>query len=621
MAMTDDAREIVEGHCFRLTGEVDGSRLGYELADGEHVVGAGDGCEVVIAVPGVSRRHALLSVADGVLTVRDLGSRNGTYANGRRIEEAAVDEGDWVGFGPAVLYVIRVHPDDARVAIPLHPTRRRGEHNDNTTEVRPLARRADDEPPSWVTLLSSLTARLIGAERPDQTEALDLLCREVGAGGACLVEWDGAGDPVVMCASGEVVGGERLIALGPELGSLAANGDPGSSVMTSGRLSGDPPVTWAAAAPPGAAPYLLALTGDFPHRRAAGSLLETALRMLLHSAPAPVHIDPGRLTLNPPGLEFSARHVVGRSAAMTEVYGQLRQLLRGDIPVLITGETGVGKEHVAETLHASSARRAGPFVAVNCAAIPSDLLEAELFGIESGVATGVSARKGKFQLARGGFLFLDEIGDMSLELQAKLLRALQQLEIHPLGARSPEPIDVRIITATNTDLQALIAGNRFRRDLYYRVVGFTVHVPPLRARRDDIPAFVEHFMRLYAEEIGKPVRGITVKALNALAAAPWPGNVRELEHEVRRLVYLCPENQAIDSTMLSASVLYPSLDDHLAELDLASDLDLDAATAAIERKLIAAALARTKNNRSKAAQLLGISRNGLALKMDRLGMS
>ena len=170
-----------------------------------------------------------------------------------------------------------------------------------------------------------------------------------------------------------------------------------------------------------------------------------------------------------------------------------------------------------------------------------ELLEAELFGIESGVATGVTARKGKFQLARGGFLFLDEIGDMSLELQAKLLRALQQLEIHPLGARAPEPIDVRIITATNTDLQALINANKFRRDLYYRVAGFTVRVPPLRARRDDIPAFVEHFMRLYSEEIGKSVRGITVKALNAIATAPWLGNVRELEHEVRRLVYLCPE--------------------------------------------------------------------------------
>jgi transcriptional regulator with PAS, ATPase and Fis domain len=392
----------------------------------------------------------------------------------------------------------------------------------------------------------------------------------------------------------------------------------GVSVVVSGDLEGDEPMLWSIARPPDQTPYGLLLQGDFPHRRAARPLVESVLKMLLLARPEPVHVTVGGDSAEPPELTISSRHVIGRSDPMTDVYTQLRQLLRGDIPVLITGETGVGKEHIAEILHASSTRRNGPFVAVNCAAIPSELLEAELFGIERGVATGVSARKGKFQLARGGVLFLDEIGDMSLELQAKLLRAIQALEVHPLGARAPEPIDVRIITATNTDLQALIAASGFRRDLYYRVAGFTIHVPPLRQRRDDIPAFVEHFMRLYAEEIGKPVSGITVKALSALAAAPWPGNVRELEHEVRRLVYLCPENHAIDSSMLSTAILYPPAQQSFDELEVGRDLDLDAAIAEVERKLIAAALARTKGNRSKAARLLGISRNGLALKMDRL---
>jgi DNA-binding NtrC family response regulator len=618
--MTNETGETEADYCFRLTGEVDGNQVAFDLVEGDHVAGAASDCEVLLGVPGVSRRHALLRVASGTLKAVDLGSRNGTYVNGRKIDERTVDEGDWIGFGPAVLVVARVPSDDALVAIPLDPGRRRDIRNDSTTEVRSVARRDDDEPPRWVGLLGALAAGLIGVEQPDRTAALALLRRDLGADGACLVEWGGGADPVVICAAGDVADGARLAELGPELEVLGAS-EPETPIMVNGRLDAAPVVTWAAAATPQSGPFVLALTGDFPHRQVAGELLETTLRMLLQSTPKPVRIDPGRLPLNPPGLEFSHRHVVGRSAAMIEVYGQLRQLLRGDIPVLITGETGVGKEHVAETLYASSQRRTGPFVAVNCAAIPSELLEAELFGIERGVATGVSARKGKFQLARGGVLFLDEIGDMSLELQAKLLRALQQLEVHPLGARSPEPIDIRIITATNSDLRALISANRFRRDLYYRVAGFTVHVPPLRARRDDIAAFVEHFMRLYAGEIGKPVRGITVKALNALVAAPWPGNVRELEHEVRRLVYLCPEGKAIDSTMLSPSILYPSLDEPLEQLDLASDLGLDAATATLERKLIAAALARTKGNRSKAAKLLGISRNGLALKMDRLGLS
>jgi len=607
-------------HCFRLTGEVEGSLLTFDLEDGEHIIGAADGCDFLLTASGVSRRQASLKVDNGSLTVRDLDSKNGTFVNGRKVDERAVDEGDWIGFGPVVLYVVRVHPDDARVAIPLDTGRGRSEYIDSTTEVRSIARRSEDEAPQWVALLNRMTDELVGAVEPSLGDALDTLREGLAAEGVCLVEWSDDNDPVAVCASGAVLDDSQLAALDRALRSAVA--DVGAEpTMTSGRLDGGCPLAWATATAASSKPWALVVAGEFPHRKAVGPLLEATLRMMLHSKTEPVHIEVGGTGFAPPELYFSPRYVVGRSTAMGEVYTQLRQLLRGDIPVLITGETGVGKEHVAETLHASSARREGPFVAVNCAAIPSELLEAELFGIESGVATGVTARKGKFQLARGGVLFLDEIGDMSLELQAKLLRALQALEIHPLGAKAPEPIDVRIITATNTDLQSLIATNRFRRDLYYRVAGFTIQVPSLRARRDDIPAFVEHFMRLYAEEIGKPVRGVTVKALGALAAATWPGNVRELEHEVRRLVYLCPENQAIDSTMLSSSILDPAIDQHLDDLDLTGDLDLDAAVATVEKKMIAAALSRTKNNRSKAAKLLGISRNGLALKMDRLGLN
>ncbi len=617
--MADETTKTEE-RCFRLTGEVDGTQFTFDLVDGEHIAGSSNESDIEIVMPGVSRSHAKLSVVDGTLLVADLESRNGTYVNGRKIRQRTVDEGDWIGFGPAVLYVVRVHPDDARMAIPLNPGRRRIERHDDTTEVRTLARRAEDEPPNWVVLLNELTGLLIGAQDPSLTDALNVLRTSVGAAGACLVEWGGAGEPVVLCANGSVLGGAELDAVAEAFAAVAVGGDT-QPLMLNGLVDGNEILTWSAASAPSTSPWGLVLVGDFAHRRAAGPLLETVLRMLLHSKSEPVHIEIGTGTTARPELYFSPRYVVGRSTAITEVYGQLRQLLRGDIPVLITGETGVGKEHIAETLHTSSSRREGPFVAVNCAAIPSELLEAELFGIESGVATGVTARKGKFQLARGGVLFLDEIGDMSLELQAKLLRALQQLEIHPLGARAPEPIDVRIITATNTDLHALIAANRFRRDLYYRVAGFTVRVPSLRARREDIPAFVEHFMRLYAEEIGKPVRGITVKALNALATAPWPGNVRELEHEVRRLVYLCPENQAIDSTMLSPAILHPPAQQQIDDLDPTGDLDLEGATADLERKMIGAALARTKGNRSRSAKLLGISRNGLALKMDRLGLN
>jgi len=306
---------------------------------------------------------------------------------------------------------------------------------------------------------------------------------------------------------------------------------------------------------------------------------------------------------------------------MASLYGQMRPLVQGDLPILILGETGVGKEILAQTLHASSPRRDGPFVAINCAAIPADLLEAEMFGIGKGVATGVVERKGKFQLAEGGTLLLDEIGDMPLPLQAKLLRALQEKEVHPVGGR-PVPVDIRVVAATNSDLLKRIEDGRFRRDLYYRVAGYALRVPPLRERREDIPVLVEELVRTFAHETGKSIRGVTVKALQALVDYPWPGNVRELEHEVRRLVYLCPSGQAIDSMMLSEHIVAPQPSPRPAEGEGESTtLQLEERVGELEARLIRQALARAGGNRTQAAKLLGISRNGLAIKMERLGIA
>jgi len=317
---------------------------------------------------------------------------------------------------------------------------------------------------------------------------------------------------------------------------------------------------------------------------------------------------------------FPKGYVVGRSEAMMSVYHQLRHLLGGDLPVLVTGETGVGKEFIARILHSSSRRSDGPFVAVNCAALPAELLEAELFGIEAGVATGVSKREGKMQLADRGVVFLDEIGDMSPALQAKLLRVLEEKEIHPVGARRPVPLDVRVIAATNTDLVELIGEGRFRSDLYYRIAGYTLNVPPLRQRRGDIAALIEYFIQRVSIEIDKRTAGISVRALGALTEAAWPGNVRELEHEVRRLVYLCPPGEAITVAMVSPRVVAPTNVVSGGLLDPDSDLTLSHHVDELERRLIALALARTHGKRATAARLLGISRYGLALKMQRLGI-
>ena len=314
-------------------------------------------------------------------------------------------------------------------------------------------------------------------------------------------------------------------------------------------------------------------------------------------------------------LVFPEGYVPGESAAMLRLHEQMLPLLKGDAPVLLLGETGVGKELVAHVLHASSPRSSGPFVAVNCAAIPGELMEAEMFGIGRGVATGVAERLGKFQLARGGTLFLDEIGEMPLALQAKLLRALQGQEIQPLGG-PPVPFDTRVVAATNSDLDERMQQGQFRQDLYYRVAAFVLSVPPLRERRDDIGPLVESFLCAFARAAGRPTPRITPEALHALAGYPWPGNIRQLEHEVRRLVYLCPDGEAIDCSVLPDHVLDPPM----AEPVPPSSLRLQDHVDHLERRLIRAALARTGGNRSAAARLLDISRNGLTIKMARLGL-
>ena len=316
------------------------------------------------------------------------------------------------------------------------------------------------------------------------------------------------------------------------------------------------------------------------------------------------------------GLVFPQGYIPGHSTAILELYAQMRALVRGDVPVLLMGETGVGKEKIAQALHGSSARRNGPFVAVNCAAIPTELLEAEMFGIAKGVATGVSERPGKFQLANGGTLFLDEIGDMPPALQAKLLRALQGREIEPVGGALVR-VDVRVVTATNSDLDARIEQGQFRLDLYYRVAGFVLRVPPLRERREDIPELAQALLGVFARDAGRPVPAIASDAMRVLAAYGWPGNVRELEHEMRRLAYLGRDGHAVDSSLLSERVLVARDGDTDAP---PSSLKLEANIAHLERRLVRAALLRTSGKRSAAARLLGISRNGLAMKMERLGV-
>jgi two-component system response regulator AtoC len=306
--------------------------------------------------------------------------------------------------------------------------------------------------------------------------------------------------------------------------------------------------------------------------------------------------------------------IVGRHARMIRLYELIARVAATPATVLITAESGTGKELVARAIHHQSDRRGQPFVAVNLAAIPDTLLESELFGHEKGAFTGAHSRKpGKFELAHGGTLFLDEVGSLRIDLQAKLLRALQEREVERLGGTRPVPVDVRIIAATNVDLRQAVRARAFREDLFYRLNVVPIGVPPLRERKDDIPLLVGHFIQKYAREFKKDVRSVSAGALPALEAYDWPGNVRELENIIERSVALATrpvirlEDLPLDLAMHEAAASRGTGD--------AAQPTLKEARERFEQAYVVRALEHEDWNQSRAARALGIHRNTLIARL------
>ena len=315
-----------------------------------------------------------------------------------------------------------------------------------------------------------------------------------------------------------------------------------------------------------------------------------------------------------------ARHegfdrLVGRSATMRRVYERVRQVADTNATVLITGESGTGKELIARAIHRQGVRRDRPFVAVNCAALPAELVESELFGHERGAFTGAHARKlGKFEVAHTGTLFLDEVGTLRLDLQPKLLRALQEREIERVGGSRAIRVDVRIIAASNADLRQAVSAGRFREDLFYRLHVVPIVVPPLRDRREDVAPLARHFLAKYARQFGKAVTDVSPGALAALERYQWPGNVRELENIMARSVALTSEPVVqLDQIPLDVA-LTPA--DPMGE----DQFNLREARQEVERLLILRALDRAHGNQTLAARLLGMHRNTLLVKLAQLGL-
>jgi transcriptional regulator with GAF, ATPase, and Fis domain len=308
--------------------------------------------------------------------------------------------------------------------------------------------------------------------------------------------------------------------------------------------------------------------------------------------------------------DYSDRLMVGDSPKMQRVIDLVARVADSQASVLIRGESGTGKEMVARLIHGNSPRRDGPFVAINCAALPETLLESELFGIERGVATGVEARAGKFELAKGGTIFLDEIGDIPLTLQAKLLRVLQEREVEKLGGRRRIPVDVRILSATHRNLEEMIERTEFRQDLYYRLKVVEIVLPPLRDRKDDIPKLVRFFLDKYGKREGLRDVRITQEALQKIMRYPFPGNVRELENLIEGALAL-----TTDPVIDPGDLILPESASGTDPRELSGDLPtLDE----LESRYIMRVLAYTKGNVSKAAKILGVNRATLHRKRDDL---
>lgn len=318
---------------------------------------------------------------------------------------------------------------------------------------------------------------------------------------------------------------------------------------------------------------------------------------------------------------YHLRNIVGSSAAMRKVYDQVEKVLESEITVFIAGESGTGKELVAKAIHYASLRSDGPFIDVNCAAIPEGLQESELFGHEKGAFTGALAtHPGKFEQASGGTIFLDEVGEMSPSAQARLLRVLQERVLQRVGGTETIDLDVRVISASNRDLAKMVEEGTFRQDLFYRLVVFPITLPPLRDRREDIPLLVEHFLDKYARDAGRKVTRVEPRAMEALASHGWPGNVRELENVVHR-------------TLLVVAGLELTLDDLPPNIIAGDNPQVAPGTAVevtskdgpksledLEREAIIAAMETNQGNLSDVARQLGIGRSTLYRKLEQYGL-
>jgi len=543
----------------------------HALRPGRTSIGSAEGNDIALRDRTVSRQHAWIELAEGRLRLGDLGSSNGTRVNGERIEgEREVCVGDTLAFGFIEARLEAQAAGDAVVGI-------------RSAAVRPLT---TSEPPP-PTVLPQLATRFA-------FEHLPLLLERLAEGAS----------PSAMAAA---VGG-ALKRLHESVDVLITHAGDQRAVLFHARGEREHHVSERRGdllLELGSGP---ALDADSVERlgRMAVSLLAISARVPAKAAePRASRAGSGRIHPEPPPLD----------PAVQRLYAQAERVAGSDLAVLIQGESGTGKELLAQFVHAASPRAAEPLVALNCAALPRDLLELELFGIEEGVATGVKARPGRFEQADGGTLFLDEIGDLSPEAQAKLLRVLQEQEVIRIGAQRARPARVRVISATHYDLHERVDAGLFRLDLYHRIAAWKALLPPLRHRPTDIPVLAMHFLEAGCARQGVHPTGISERALGVLLAYDWPGNIRQLQTEMARAALFIGDGEMLDSSLLHDDLMRPRGGEPQCQ-----DGSLEAQLERAERRAIELALRACEGQVERAAQRLGVPRSTLYRRITALGM-
>jgi DNA-binding NtrC family response regulator len=349
-----------------------------------------------------------------------------------------------------------------------------------------------------------------------------------------------------------------------------------------------------------------------------GSKLCGAIRQLLRDQNSSADVTP----VNRPSQKKLANNIIGKSSSIQRVFDLVTTIARGNSTVLLTGETGTGKELIAQSIHVQSDRADQKIVSINCGAIPENLLESELFGHVKGAFTGAhQTRIGRFEQANGGTIFLDEIGNMSVNLQVKLLRVLQEREFERVGGLDRIKVDVRIIAATSSNLKEMVARNEFRSDLYYRLNVIPIHVPALRERRSDIPLLATHFISKFSKRLGIETKIITQEAMKTLMNYNWPGNVRELENAIERAVAITGVRPSIESSDLPEEAQKAGGNLFISEIYIPDEgIDFNTEISELERKLILESMRKAKGNKREAAQLLQLKRTTLIEKLRRFSM-